>query len=307
MTAYILRRLLQMIPVILGITLIVFVLVRLSGDPVALLLSPEDSSPERIAEMRQALGLDRPITTQYAIYMRDVLRGDFGKSLRYSNQAALPIVLERLPATLQLSLAALAVALVISFPAGIIAATYRNRWPDVGASSFSVLGQAMPNFWLGIMLILVFSVHLGWFPVSGRGGWNSLVLPAFTLGTALAALLTRLMRSSMLEVLGQDYVRTATAKGLQRRVVLLKHAVRNALLAYVTVLGLQIASLMAGAIVTEQVFAWPGIGLLAINSIYSRDMAVIQAVVVVAALIVMSANLIVDILYAFIDPRISYS
>jgi peptide/nickel transport system permease protein len=307
MTAYILRRLLQMIPVILGITLIVFVLVRLSGDPVALLLSPEDSSPERIAEMRTALGLDRPVTTQYVIYMRDVLRGDFGKSLRYSNQAALPIVLERLPATLQLSLAALAVALVISFPAGIIAATYRNRWPDVGASSFSVLGQAMPNFWLGIMLILVFSVHLGWFPVSGRGGWNSLVLPAFTLGTALAALLTRLMRSSMLEVLGQDYVRTATAKGLQRRVVLLKHAVRNALLAYVTVLGLQIASLMAGAIVTEQVFAWPGIGLLAINSIYSRDMAVIQAVVVVAALIVMSANLIVDILYAFIDPRISYS
>ncbi|MBW6456072.1 MAG: ABC transporter permease, partial [Trueperaceae bacterium] len=163
------------------------------------------------------------------------------------------------------------------------------------------------NFWLGIMLILLFSVTLGWLPVSGRGGLNSLVLPAFTLGTALAALLTRLMRSSLLEVLGQDYVRTATAKGLQRRLVLLKHAVRNALLSYVTVLGLQVATLMAGAVVTEQVFAWPGIGLLAIQAINSRDMPIIQGVVVVAALIVMSANLIVDVLYALIDPRISYS
>ena len=306
MTAYILRRLIQMVPVVLGITLIVFVLVRVSGDPVTLML-PEDAEQFQIDALREALGLDQPITTQYAIYMRDLLRGDFGTSLRYSGQDALPIVLERLPATLQLTLAALVVAVVISFPLGIIAAVYRNRWPDVSATSFAVLGQAMPNFWLGIMMILLFAVILGWLPVSGRSGLASFILPAITLGTSLAALLTRLMRSSLLEVLNQDYVRTATAKGLQRRLVLLKHAVRNALLSYVTVLGLQVATLMAGAVVTEQVFAWPGIGLLAIQAINSRDMPVIQGVVIVAALIVMSANLLVDILYALIDPRISYS
>ncbi len=306
MTAYILRRLLQMVPVVLGITLIVFVLVRVSGDPVALLL-PEDAEQYQIDALREALGLDQPITTQYLIYMRDLLRGDLGTSIRYSGQDALPIVLERLPATLQLTFAALLVAVVISFPLGIIAAVYRNRWPDVSATSFAVLGQAMPNFWLGIMMILLFAVILGWLPVSGRSGLASFILPAITLGTSLAALLTRLMRSSLLEVLNQDYVRTATAKGLQRRLVLLKHAVRNALLSYVTVLGLQVATLMAGAVVTEQVFAWPGIGLLAIQAINSRDMAVIQGVVIVAALIVMSANLLVDLLYALIDPRISYS
>ncbi len=295
-----------MIPVVLGITLIVFVLVRISGDPVVLML-PEDAETWQVEALREALGLDRPIPVQYVMFLRDLLRGDFGTSLRYTNQDALPIVLERLPATLQLTLAALVVAVVISFPLGVIAAVYRNRWPDVTATGFAVLGQAMPNFWLGIMLILLFSVTLGWLPVSGRGGLTSLVLPAFTLGTALAALLTRLMRSSLLEVLNQDYVRTATAKGLQRRLVLLKHAVRNAMLAYVTVLGLQVATLMAGAVVTEQVFAWPGIGLLAIQAINSRDMPIIQGVVVVAALIVMSANLLVDLLYALIDPRISYT
>lgn len=306
MTAYFARRIVQMLPVILGITLIVFVLVRLSGDPVVLLL-PEDAEPEQIAVLREALGLDRPVLVQYGIFMRDLARGDFGTSLRYSGQAALPIVLERLPATLQLTAAALLVAIVISLPAGIIAAVYRSRWPDVTATGLAVLGQAMPNFWLGIMLILLFSVQLGWFPVSGRGGFSALVLPALTLGTSLAALLTRLMRSSLLEVLNLDYVRTARAKGQRPRTVLGKHALRNALLSYVTVLGLQLASLMAGAVVTEQVFAWPGIGLLAIQAINSRDMAVIQAVVVVAALIVMVANLLVDALYALIDPRISYS
>lgn len=306
MTAYILRRLLQMVPVVLGITLIVFVLVRVSGDPVALLL-PEDAEQYQIDALREALGLDQPITTQYVIYMRDLLRGDLGTSIRYSGQDALPIVLERLPATLQLTLAALLVAVVISFPLGIIAAVYRNRWPDVSATSFAVLGQAMPNFWLGIMMILLFAVILGWLPVSGRSGLASFILPAVTLGTSLAALLTRLMRSSLLEVLNQDYVRTATAKGLRRRMVLSKHALRNALLSYVTVLGLQVASLMAGAVVTEQVFAWPGIGLLAIQAINSRDMAIIQTVVIIASLVVMVANLLVDIVYSLIDPRISYS
>ena len=306
MAAYIVRRLLQMIPVIVAITLIVFVLLRVTGDPVVLML-PEDAPREQIERLRRHLGLDRPIHEQYLIFMGQLLQGDFGQSIRYGNQPVLPIVLERLPATIQLAAAALLVAVLISFPAGVVAAVYRNRWPDYGATSFAVLGEAMPNFWLGIMLILVFAVGLGWFPVSGRGGIDHLVLPAMTLGTALAALLTRLMRSSLLEVLNQDYVRTARAKGLMSRIVFFKHAVRNALLSYVTVLGLYVASLMAGALVTEQVFAWPGIGLLAIQAIHSRDMAIVQAVVIVAALIVMTANLLVDVLYAVIDPRIHYS
>jgi peptide/nickel transport system permease protein len=306
MTAYILRRLLQMVPIILGITLIVFILLRVSGDPVTLML-PEDAPTEQVMQLREALGLDRPLPEQYLILLGNLLRGDFGRSIRYANQPVLPIVLERLPATLELTLGALLVAIIISFPAGIIAAVNRNRWQDYSASSLAILGEAMPNFWLGIMLILVFSVNLGWLPVSGRGGIANIILPSVTLGTALAALLTRLMRSSLLEVLGLDYVRTARAKGLRQRLVLIKHAVRNALLSYVTVLGLQLASLMAGSVVTEQVFAWPGIGLLAIQAINSRDMAVVQAIVIIASLIVMSANLLVDLLYAVIDPRIQYA
>jgi peptide/nickel transport system permease protein len=306
MTAYILRRLLQMVPVVFGITLIVFLLVRSAGDPVVLLL-PEDATQEQIELLRTSLGLDRPVMEQYVRYLGNLVRGDFGTSLRFRNQDAFQITIERLPATLQLASAALLVAVLISLPAGIIAATNRNRWPDRLASTMSVIGEAMPNFWLGIMLILVFSVQFGLFPVSGRGSLAHLALPALTLGTALAALLTRLMRSSLLEVLNQDYVRTATAKGLRRRVVLTKHALRNALLSYVTVLGLQVASLMAGAVVTEQVFAWPGIGLLAIQAINSRDMAIIQTVVIIASLVVMFANLIVDVVYSLIDPRITYS
>jgi peptide/nickel transport system permease protein len=306
MSAYVLRRLLQMVPVVFGITLIVFLLVRASGDPVVLLL-PEDATQEQIELLRTSLGLDRPVWEQYARYVGNLVRGDFGTSIRFGNQDAFQITVERLPATLQLASAALLVAVMISLPAGIIAATHRNRWPDRVASTLSVLGEAMPSFWLGIMLILVFSVQFGVFPVSGRGTLAHLALPAITLGTALAALLTRLMRSSLLEVLHQDYVRTATAKGLQRRVVITKHALRNALLSYVTILGLQIASLMAGAVVTEQVFAWPGIGLLAVQAIHSRDMAIIQTIVIVAALVVMLANLVVDIVYSLIDPRISYT
>ena len=306
MTVYLLRRLVQMVPVIFGITLIVFVLLRVSGDPVLLML-PEDASQSQIDTLRRSLGLDKPIAQQYLIFMGDLVTGDFGRSIRYGNQPVLPIVLERLPATLQLTLGALVVAVLISLPAGIIAARNRRRWPDYSASTLSILGEAMPNFWLGIMLILIFAIHWQLFPVSGRSGFLSVVLPAVTLGTGLAAMLTRLMRSSLLEVLSLDYVRTATAKGMRPRGVLLKHALRNSLLSYVTVLGLQIASLMAGSDVTEQVFAWPGIGLLAIQAINSRDMAVVQAVVIVASIIVMLANLAVDLLYAVIDPRISYS
>lgn len=306
MIEFILRRLLQMIPAVIGITLIVFVLLRVSGDPVVLML-PEDAPQSQIDTLRANLGLDRPLPEQYLIFMGNLLQGDFGRSIRYGNLPVLEIVLERLPATLELAAASMAVALLISLVAGIVAALNRGRWPDHLATIFSVLGEAMPNFWLGIMLILIFAIQLQVVPVSGRGSVTHLILPAITLGAGLAAVLTRLMRSSLIEVLSQDYIRTARAKGLHPRLVLVKHAVRNALLAYLTVLGLQVASLMAGSVVTEQVFAWPGIGLLAIQAINSRDMAIVQAIVIISALIVMLTNLIVDVLYAVIDPRIQYS
>ena len=306
MFAYFLRRILQIIPIVLGITLIVFVLLRVTGDPVTLLL-PLDASDAQISALRSKLGLDKPLYQQYAYYLGNLVQGDFGASIRYRNQDAFELVIERLPATLELTGAALLIAVLLSLPTGIIAAVNRNRWPDQVATVFSVLGQAMPNFWVGIMLILVFAERLRWLPASGRGGLDNLILPALALGTSLAALLMRLMRSSLLEVLNQDYVRTARAKGLVETRVLTKHALRNALLSYVTVLGLNFAGLMAGAVVTEQVFAWPGIGQLTVQAIASRDMAIVQTVVIVASVTVMSVNVLVDLCYALIDPRISYS
>jgi peptide/nickel transport system permease protein len=216
------------------------------------------------------------------------------------------VVGERLPATARLAAMGLFFAVIISLPAGIIAALNRNRLPDYVSSFLSVLGQAMPNFWLGIMLILVFAITLGWFPVSGQDQPLSVVLPGLALGTGLAAVLTRLLRSSLIEVLNQDYIRTAHAKGIRPNAIIVRHALRNALLSYLTVIGLEASSLMAGAVVTEQVFAWPGIGLLAIQAINYRDMAVVQTVVIVAALIVMIISLVVDVLYSIIDPRIQH-
>ena len=305
MINYIIWRILQMIPVLFGITLIVFVVLRVSGDPVSLMLG-EDAGPEQVAELRTALGLDRPLYEQYVMYMSDLVQGDFGKSIRYNNQPALQVVLERLPATGVLAATALFFAILISLPAEIIAALYRRRPPDYIASFLSVLGQAMPSFWLGIMLILVFAVGLGWFPVSGQDAPFSVILPGIALGASLAALLTRILRSSLLDVLGQDYIRTARAKGLTPVSITIRHSLRNAMLSYLTVIGLEASSLMAGAVVTEQVFAWPGIGLLAIQAINSRDMAVVQTVVILAALIVMVLNLVVDVLYSLIDPRIQH-
>lgn len=303
---YFLRRVAQILPSLLGITILVFVLVRVSGDPVTLML-PEDATQEQITQLRTHLGLDKPIFQQYVHYLGQLLQGDFGESFRYSSRPVLPLVLERLPATLQLTAAAIGIAILISFPAGLIAALNRNRWPDTISTLLATLGEAMPNFWLGIMLILFFAVNLEWLPVSGRGSAANLVLPAFALGASSAALLTRLMRTSLLEVLNQDYIRTAHAKGVAPRTVLFKHALRNASISYITVLGIQFVALMAGAVVTEQVFAWPGVGLLAIQAINSRDMAVVQAVVIIVAAIVMLVNLAIDLLYTLVDPRIQYA
>lgn len=306
MLAYLGRRTLQMVPILFGVVTIIFLLLRLSGDPVQLYL-PEDATQQQIAQVRSSLGLDKPLHVQYGIYLSRLVQGDFGESIRYRNQDVRGIVFERLPATLELAAASLLVAILISLPLGIVAALERNRLPDLLASAVAMLGRAMPNFWVGIMLILFFGIRLGLFPVSGRSGLASLVLPAVTLGASMAALLMRLVRSGMLEVMTQDYVRTAKAKGLPWRTVVVKHGLRNALIAYVTVLGLEIAGLMAGAVITEQVFAWPGIGRLAIQAINSRDMAIVQAVVILASLIVMVANLLVDVAYALIDPRIRYA
>lgn len=296
----------QMIPSLLGITLIVFVLLRLSGDPARLML-PEDAAPEQVENLRRALGLDQPIITQYVKYLGQMVTGNFGESIRYTDQSVLQIVLERLPATLELALAALLVSMAISLPIGVLAAVKRNTLADRIASTIAVLGRAMPSFWIGILLIMLFATKLGWFPVSGRENWKSIILPALTLGISLAALLMRLLRSNLLEVMNQDYIRTSRAKGLTEGTVVRKHALRNAILPYLTVLGLELAGLLGGAVVTEQVFAWPGIGLLAIQAINSRDMAIVQAVVILASLIVMVTNLLVDMGYALIDPRIKYS
>lgn len=304
MGKYLIRRLLQVIPVLFIISFIVFCLVFVAGDPVALML-PEDASQEDIKQLREALGLNEPFYIQYFNYMSGLVQLDFGESFRY-NQSALPIVLERLPATLELAAASLIIAIIIAIPLGIWSATKKNSPLDFLATGGSVLWKAMPNFWLGIMLILLFSVTLTWFPVSGRGGFSHLVLPSITLGTGIAAEMTRLIRSSMLEILNQDYIRTAKSKGIRDFFVVNKHAFRNALIPVVTITALQTSTLVGGTLVTETVFSWPGLGQLLIQAVNTRDMAIVQASVFVIAFLVIIMNLIADILYKILDPRIKY-
>ncbi|HSE92540.1 MAG TPA: nickel ABC transporter permease [Methylomirabilota bacterium] len=302
MLQYTLRKLLHTALVALGVVTLVFVALRASGDPAATML-PGDASVEELTALRHELGLDRPLHVQYAHFLVGVASGDFGTSFRHQ-QPALPLVLERLPATLELAFAALVLAVAVALPLGIVAALHRGRLPDVLAMGFAVVGQATPYFWMGIMLILVVSVELGWLPTSGRGRWEQLVLPAITLGTHFAASLARLTRTSMLEVLGQNYVTTARAKGLGERRVILAHALKNAAVPVVTLIGLQFGTLLGGAVVTETIFAWPGVGRLAVQSIFVRDYPVVQAGVLVLALTFVAINMLVDLLYGYLDPRI---
>lgn len=304
MKKFLLRQLLQIVPVLFLITLIVFLLVNVTGDPVSLIL-PMDATEEERQELIHALGLDKPVLVQYGIFLENLVQGDFGKSFKYQ-EPALPIILERLPATLELAAAAMFVAIIISIPLGILSATKRNSFLDLFVTGGSVLGKAMPNFWLGIMLILLFSVSLGMLPVSGRGTIAHLVLPAITLGTGIAAEMTRLIRSSMLDILGQDYIRTARAKGLIEALVINKHGFRNALIPVVTIMALQTSTLIGGTLITETVFSWPGMGQLLIQSVNSRDMAVVQAATFIIALFVIFSNLLADLAYRFLDPRIKY-
>ncbi|MER2263289.1 MAG: ABC transporter permease [Psychrobacillus sp.] len=305
MNNYFVRRILQIIPVLLIISFIVFSLVFIAGDPVALML-PDDASQEDVELLRESLGLNESFIVQYTTYIMNLVQGDFGESYRYG-QDAMSIVLERLPATLELGIAALLIAIVVSIPLGIWSATKQNSSLDLVATGAAVLGKAMPNFWLGIMLVLLFSVTLSFFPVSGRGTLMHLVLPAITLATGIAAEMTRLIRSSMIETLNQDYVRTAKSKGLKDRIVVYKHAFRNSLIPVITITALQTSTVVGGALITETVFSWPGLGQLLIQAVNTRDMAIVQASVFVIALLVILMNLVADILYRLLDPRIKYS
>jgi len=298
-----LRRMASTAAVVLGVAVLVFLLIHLiPGDPVDVMLG-ESAQPADRAALRHALGLDQPILTQLLNYLQRMFTLDLGQSL-HSQRPITALLAERIPATVELAVVALGVTLLLAVPLGLVAAAHRDTLWDQGAMTFSLLGVSIPNFWMGPLLILVFALWLGWFPVSGREGAGAVVLPALTLGTSLAAILARMIRSSVLEVLGEDYIRTAYAKGLSRRRVLLRHALPNALLPVITVLGLQLGTLLAGAVITETVFSWPGIGLLTIEAIQSRDYPVVQACVLLIALTYVLINSLTDLLYAVIDPRI---
>ncbi|MEA2094940.1 MAG: nickel ABC transporter permease [Pseudomonadota bacterium] len=303
MLTFLFQRLFGAVIVIAGVVTLVFLLIHLvPGDPVEVMLGESASVADR-ESLRAALGLDQPLLVQYLHYLQGLLHLDLGTSFHF-RRPVLDLLLERLPATLILAALALIITLLLSLPLGILAAVRRDSLWDTGAMTFSLLGISIPNFWLGPILILVFSLWLGWFPVSGMGGISSVILPAVTLGTGLAAVLSRMVRSSMLEVLGEDYMRTARAKGIPPVRILLHHGLRNALLPVITLLGLQLGALLAGAVITETVFSWPGIGLLTIEAIQSRDYPVVQACVLLISISYVFVNLLTDIAYAWIDPRI---
>jgi peptide/nickel transport system permease protein len=302
---YVARRLVSLIPVLIGVTVVVFSIMHLApGDPVTIMLGP-DAPVEAAEALRARLGLDDPLHVQYLRWLSGVIRGDFGHSIR-GHEPVLDAVLRRIPATLELTLAAMMVSLLIAIPAGIISAVKRNSPFDHTSMAVAVFGVSMPVFWLGLMLILIFGFYLGWTPISGRGDIQHLILPAITLGTFQAALIARLTRSSMLEVIRQEYIKTARAKGLVERIVIIKHALKNALIPVVTIVALQLPMLFGGAVITETVFAWPGMGRFMVLSIFNRDFPVVQGIVLIMTILVILANLLADILYTYLDPRIKY-
>jgi peptide/nickel transport system permease protein len=306
MTAYILRRLAQSGLTLLGVSVLVFVLLRvLPGDPAKMLL-PEGAPQSAVEELNRQLGLREPLPLQYGLFIRSVVRGDFGQSFQY-RAPAFRVVIERLPATVQLTAVAMGLTVALGVSIGIVAAVRRGTRYDYAGMIVAVLGQSLPNFWLGIMLILLFGVALRWLPTSGFEGWRHLVLPSVTLAAFPTALVARLTRSSMLEILNRDFVRTGRAKGLDERSVVLRHALRNAAIPVLTVLGVQIGTLLGGAVITESVFAWPGMGKLIVDAIFFRDFPVVQTVLILSATVFVLINLAVDLLYTILDPRIRYS
>jgi peptide/nickel transport system permease protein len=305
MLAYILRRSAEMLVALLLMSMIVFALGRVSGDPVALLLSEYATERDR-AELTRQLGLDKPLPTQYVVFLKNAVQGDLGISVSGDRRPASELVMERLPASLQLAAAAFVISIVIGIPLGVLAAMKRGTWVDTAARIGALLGQSVPVFWLGIVLMYLFSVTLGWLPTSGYGEWRHFVLPALSMGLFTVAAVTRLVRVSMIDALASEYIKLARIKGLSEIIVVWKHALRNSLLPVLTYMGAFFATMITGAVVIETVFAWPGIGRLAYESILNRDFPVMQAVVLTMTLLFMLANLFVDIAYARLDPRIRH-
>jgi peptide/nickel transport system permease protein len=296
--------LVQSLLVLVGVSTVVFFLLSLSGDPAALMLPP-GATQEDLDQLRESMGLTRPLPERYATFMLDALRGDFGESIAVGTPA-LEIVLSRMPATIELATAALLFALVVAFPAGIVAALRRNSWLDTLSMSVALLGQSVPVFWLGLMLILLFSVNLRWLPTGGRGGLDNLILPMIALGLFSMARTARLVRSGMIEVMGQDFIRTARAKGLREGAIVRRHALRSMLIPIITVIGLDLATLLGGAVITETIFSWPGIGRYVVNAIARRDLPAIQGSVLFLSVVFVLVNLVTDLLYAKADPRVRY-
>jgi glutathione transport system permease protein len=302
MGRYLLGRAGQSLIVLLGVSAIVFFSLHLTGDPAALMM-PADATREEVARFRAQMGFDDPVLVQYLRYLGALLNGDLGVSLRFS-QPVLGLVLDRVPATALLAIAALAWSTLAGFVLGIVGAVWRGSWLDLLVRLVALSGQAVPVFWLGLLLIIVFSLRLRWLPTSGYGDWQQLVMPAVALGAYYMSAVTRLVRASLIDALAQDYVRTARAKGLSAWRITVRHALRNALIPVVTVQGMYFASLLGGALVTEIIFAWPGIGRLAVQAIQNRDFPLVQAVVLFAAFVFVVANLLVDIAYGILNPRI---
>ena len=302
MIRFLSKRLIQSIFAVFGITVIVFIVLNIAGDPVALML-PETASFAEIEEMREKLGYNDPLLIQYWRFLTSALRGDFGMSYHY-HLPALQVVLERVPATVTLATSAMCVALTVGIPAGIIAAVRRNTMLDTVIRTLALLGQCVPAFWLGIMMMLLFAVKLKVLPTSGFQTWSALIMPATTLGLFSAAMITRMLRSNMIEIMSKEYIDVAKAKGLGSWMIIMKHAFKNALSSVMTVIGLQVASLLGGSVITETVFAWPGIGRLLVQSINNSDFMVVEVIVILMATAFVAVNFIVDVLYCVINPRI---
>ena len=303
MLNYVIKRILQGLVSILGASAIIFAISRID-DPTLLLL-PIDATPEVVEALRQRLGLDLPLVQQYLIFLGDALQGDFGNSYRWE-RPALPLILERLPATLELAIAGLVFALALAIPFGVLSAVYRDSWFDNFAKLFAMMGQAMPNFWVGLLLILFVSVQLGWLPAFGREGFDSLIMPAIALGWYPVAAMTRMLRSTMLDVLDSDHVRMARAIGVPNRVVIWKYALRNAAVPLVTMMGIYFANMLSGAFVVEVIFAWPGMGRMVVEALFARDFPLLQVGVLFSAILFVAVNLLVDLSYGVLDPRIRH-
>jgi len=301
---FVVRRFLDSLTVLVGVSFIAFAILFLSGDPTYLMI-PENYTRAQITDFRHQMGFDRPWYVQYGDFLGHAVRGDFGVSLR-NRIPALPLVLERMPATLELALAAMALSLAVALPLGVVAATRRGTLIDAASMVGGLVGQSTPGFWLGLLLILFFGVDLRWLPVSGRGGIAHLVLPGVTLATYSMGRTARVVRASMLDALGHDFIRTAHAKGLSGAAVVYRHALRNALMPIVTLIGLDFGVLLGGAVITETVFGWPGIGRLVVNAIYEKDFPIVETAVILIATVFVFLNLCVDIAYGYLDPRVRY-